>query len=267
LAACGAGGTQTGPAQPTTNPTPAATPEPKELIVLAAASLADAFTEMGDDFPKQPSMAGVKLTFSFAGSSALRTQLEQGAPGDVFASADTVQMDMAVKSGVVQGTPQVFARNRLVVIVPKANPAGISTLADLAKPGLKFVTTAPEVPVGSYTRQMLQKLAADPQYGAGFDQKVLGNIVSQETDVRQVVAKVQLGEADVGIVYSTDVTPKVSPDVKLTDIPDQYNVIALYPAAVVKVAKAPVTAGRFLQYLVGPPGQAILKKYNFIPLG
>ena len=175
---------------------------------------------MGEDFPRQPGMAGVKLTFSFGASSQLRAQLEQGAPADVFASADTVQMDNAVKANTIQGTPTIFARNRLVVIVPAANPAGITTLADLAKPGLKFVTAGPEVPVGNYTRMMLEKMAADPQFGAGFDQRVRGNVVSEEANVRQVVTKVQLGEADVGIVYSSDVTPQSAPALKTLEIPD-----------------------------------------------
>ncbi len=267
LAAASGGATQTAPAGPTTAPTPAATPEPKELVVLAASSLTDAFTEMGEDFPRQPGMAGVKLTYSFGASSQLRVQLEQGAPADVFASADTVQMDNAVKANTIQGTPTIFARNRLVVIVPAANPAGITTLADLAKPGLKFVTAGPEVPVGNYTRQMLEKMAADPQFGAGFDQRVRGNVVSEEANVRQVVTKVQLGEADVGIVYSSDVTPQAAPALKTLEIPDTLNVIAVYPAAVAKAAKAPATAASFVRYLTTPPAQTILKKYNFIPLG
>jgi len=268
-AACG-GAAQTtpvAPAGPTTAPTPAATPEPKELVVLAASSLTDAFTEMGDDFPRQPGMAGVRLTFSFGASSQLRAQLEQGAPADVFASADTVQMDNAVKANTIQGTPTVFARNRLVLIVPVANPAGVTTLADLARPGLKFVTAGPEVPVGNYTRQMLEKMAADPQYGAGFDGRVRANVVSEEANVRQVVTKVQLGEADAGIVYSSDVTPQSAPALKTIEIPDALNVIAVYPAAVARAARAPVTAAGFVRYLTTPPAQAILKKYNFIPLG
>jgi len=268
-AACG-GAAQTTPAAPagaTSAPPPAATPEPKELVVLAASSLTDAFTEMGDDVPKQPGMAGVKLVFSFGASSQLRTQLEQGAPADVFASADTVQMDTAVKSMVVVGTPTVFARNRLVLIVPKDNPAGITALADLARPGVKFVTAGPEVPVGNYTRMLLEKLAADPQYGAGFDGKVRANVVSEEANVRQVVTKVQLGEADAGIVYSSDVTPQSAPALKTIDIPDNLNVVAVYPAAVATAAKAPATAANFVRYLTTPPAQTILKKYNFIPLG
>jgi molybdate transport system substrate-binding protein len=264
--ACG-GATQTAPAGPTTAPSPAATPEPRELVVLAAASLTDAFTEMGEDFPRQPGNAGVKLTYSFGASSQLRVQLEQGAPADLFASADTVQMENAVKANTIQGTPTIFARNRLVVIVPKPNPAGITTLADLAKPGAKLVTTTPDIPVGNYTRQMLEKMAADPPFGAGFDQRVRGNVVSEEANVRQVLTKVQLGEADVGVVYSSDVTPQSAPALTTIEIPDTFNVLALYPAAVAKGAKAPATAGRFIQYLISPPGQAILKKYNFIPLG
>jgi molybdate transport system substrate-binding protein len=267
LAAACAGATRSAPAGPISAPSPAATPEPRELVVLAAASLTDAFTEMGEDFPRQPGNAGIKLTYSFGASSQLRVQLEQGAPGDLFASADTVQMDNAVKANTIQGTPTTFARNRLVVIVPRANPAGITTLADLARPGIKLVTTTPDVPVGNYTRQMLEKLAADPQHGAGFDQRVRGNVVSEEANVRQVVTKVQLGEADVGVVYSSDVTPQSAPALTTLEIPDTFNVIALYPAAVARAAKAPATAARFVQYLISPPGQAILKKYNFIPLG
>jgi molybdate transport system substrate-binding protein len=268
--ACGTSA-QTTPAAgaPTTLPTPAATPEPKEIVVLAASSLTDAFTEMGDDFPRQPGMAGVKLTFSFGASSQLRTQLEQGAPADVFASADTVQMDNAVKASTIQGLPSIFARNRLVMIVPRDNPAGrtgLATLADLARPGVKFVTTAPEVPVGNYTRQMLEKMAADPQYGAGFDQRVRGNVVSEEANVRQVVSKVQLGEADAGIVYASDVTPQSAAALKTIEIPDALNVVAVYPVATTRSAKAPATAQRFVHYLISAPGQAILKKYTFVPL-
>jgi molybdate transport system substrate-binding protein len=144
---------------------------------------------------------------------------------------------------------------------------GVSTLADLARPGLKFVTTTPDVPVGNYTRQMLEKMAADPQYGAGFDQKVRANVVSEESNVRQVVTKVQLGEADAAVVYSTDVTPQAAAAVRTIDVPDAFNVLAVYPAAVVKVARAPATAAGFIRYLTSPAGQAVLKKYNFIPLG
>ena len=233
--------------------------------MLVASSLTDAFNEMAGDFPKQPGNEGVKFTPSFGASSQLRTQLEQGAPADLFASADTIQMDAAVKANLIAGTPRVFVRNRLTVIVPKNNPAGVNTLADLAKPRLKFVTTSPEVPVGNYTRQALQKMAADPQFGAGFDQRVLGNVVSEEANVRQVVTKVQLGEADAGVCYVSDVTPAAAPELKMIDIPDAFNTIADYPVAVTRNARAPGTAQRFITYLLSSPGQAILKKNNFLP--
>ena len=263
LAACGSESGSTATQPPAAPPTP----EPRELVMLVASSLTDAFTEIGTAFAKLPENAGVASTFNFGASSQLRTQLEQGAPADLFASADTIQMDAAVKAGTIQGTPKVFARNRLALIVPKSNPAGITTLADLARPGIKLVTTAPDVPVGNYTRVALQKMAADPLFGAGFDQKVLGNVVSEEANVRQVVTKVQLGEADAGVCYTSDVTPKVQPEVKTLDIPDQYNTIAEYPIAATKNAKAPATAQRFIAYLLSPAAQAILKKNNFLPLG
>jgi molybdate transport system substrate-binding protein len=153
-----------------------------------------------------------------------------------------------------------------VVIVSKENRAGVNALADLSRPGIKMVTTAREVPVGSYTRDALQKMAADPAFGAGFDRKVLANIVSEEANVRQVVTKVQLGEADVGVVYASDVTPRVAGDVKTLDIPDSFNAIAEYPIAVTKGAKAPVRAQRFVDYALSPAGQAILQRNGFIPL-
>lgn len=267
LLACGGAGQVTSqPATSNVTGSPAASPEPRELIVLAAASLTDAFTEMGDDFPRQPGMAGLRLTFSFGASSQLRTQLDQGAPADVFASADTVQMDNAIKAGAIQGSPLVFAGNRLIVVLPRDNRAGITSLADLARPGVKLVTTPKEVPVGNYTRQAFQMMANDPQFGPAYDQRVLANVVSEEANVRQVVTKVQLGEADAGIVYASDITTKVAPEVKTLSIPDQFNTLAAYPAAVVKQARAPSTARTFLQYLRSPGGQAILKKHNFIPV-
>ncbi|CAA9247870.1 MAG: Molybdenum ABC transporter, substrate-binding protein ModA [uncultured Chloroflexi bacterium] len=265
LTACGESAS-TGSVAGRSDATPASTPEPRELVLLVASSLTDAFTEMGDDFPRQAGAAGVKLTFNFGASSLLRTQLEQGAPADVFVSADTIQMDQAVKAGLLDGTPQVFVRNRLVVVLPRENRAGVLTLADLAKPGLKVVTTPRDVPVGNYTRQALEKMAADGQFGVGLDQRVLANVVSEEANVRQVVTKVQLGEADAGVVYASDVTPRVAPEVRVIDIPDRFNTVAEYPIGVTKQTKAPATARRFVEYVRGPAGQAILKKHNFIPL-
>ncbi|HEV2126265.1 MAG TPA: molybdate ABC transporter substrate-binding protein [Chloroflexota bacterium] len=243
---------------------PQPTPEPRELVLMVAASLTDAFAAMGDDSPRQPGLAGIKLVLNAGASSQLRAQLEQGAPADLYASADTVQMEQAVRAGLIQGIPRIFARNRLVVIVSKENRARVASPADLVKPGLRLVTTPKEVPIGAYTRQALEKMASDPQYGAGFDRKVLANVVSEEANVRQVVTKVHLGEADAGIVYASDVITKV--DVQTIPIPDRFNVVAEYPIGVVRSAKAPALARRFIEYLLSTPGQSVLEKHNFIPV-
>jgi molybdate transport system substrate-binding protein len=231
------------------------------LTVFAAASLTDAFNEIGPAFQQQ---LGVKVTFNYGASSTLATQLAQGAPADLFASADQPNMEKAKQAGVIDGPDRLFAKNKLVVIVPKANPAKIQTLQDLAKPGINFVLTDPSVPIGNYARQALAKMAQDPAFGAGFDQKVLANLKSQEANVRAVVSKVQLGEADAAITYATDVTPDAAKDVQSIAIPDQFNVIAAYPIAVVKGAQNPAAAQAFIAYLRSPDGQAVLKKWGFI---
>lgn len=233
-----------------------------QLTVFAAASLTDAFTELAAEFKK--ANPGASVTFNFAGSPALRTQLEQGARADVFASADLTQMEAAKKSGVIAGEPKLFARNSLVVITPKSNPGRILTLADLRRDGLKLVLAAPEVPVGSYARQMLASMDKDATtYGAGFSNAVLENVVSNESNVKQVVAKVQLGEADAGIVYGTDVTSSVAGDLTAIQVPAQFNVIAEYPIAVVEDGGNARGGQAFIDFVLSDAGQAILKKYNF----
>jgi molybdate transport system substrate-binding protein len=263
LASCGSAAGMGWAAKPAVQ----VTPEPRELTVLAAASLADAFGEIAGDFPRQPGRQGTRVTCGFGASSLLRAQLEQGAPADLFASADDIQMEQAIKAGVIQGVPRVFTRNRLVLIVPRENRASVNALGDLAKPGVKFVTAPKEVPVGQYTRRVLGNMAADPQFGSGFDQKVLANVVSQESNVRQVVTKVQLGEADASIVYASDVTAKVAPDVKVIEIPERHTLLAEYPVAVVKHARAPILAAQFVEFLRGDMGQATLRRHGFMPVG
>jgi molybdate transport system substrate-binding protein len=231
------------------------------LTVYAAASLTAAFRDMGKAF--EAANPGTKVTFSFAGSQTLRTQIEQGAKADVFASADNNNMNLLKTQGLV-GDSQVFTRNRLVVIAPKNNPAGIKELKDLTKAGLKLDIADASVPVGNYTIQALDKLSADPAYGAEFKDQVLVRVVSKENDVRQVVSKVSLGEVDAGVVYTTDAQVVMD---KLTaiDIPDQFNVIAVYPIAVVKGSANPTLAQRFVDYVLSADGQAVLEKYGFAP--
>lgn len=248
-------------APPTTTAAPVQAPAQK-LTVFAAASLTDAFNEIGEQFKQQN--PGVTLEFNYAGSQQLRTQLEQGAVADVFASANTKEMNGAIQSGlVVSGTQKTFVRNRLAVIVPKDNPGSIKELKDLAKPGLKIVLAAPGVPVGGYALTALDKMNAD--FGATFSQTVLSNVVSYEDNVKQVVAKIQLGEADAGIVYSSDVTPGAAKQVVKLDIPDNYNVLATYPIAVLKAAPQADLAAKLVDYALSADGQAILAKWGFIP--
>ena len=248
---------------PTVSPTTAPTSVSGTLTVFAAASLTAAFGDIGKAF--ETANPGTKVIFNFAGSQALRTQIEQGAKADVFASADNNNMDPLKTAGLVVGTPQVFTRNRLVVIMPKDNPAKLSTLKDLAKAGLKLDIADASVPVGNYTLQVLDKLTVDSTYGADFKTQVLTRVVSKETDVKQVVSKVSLGEADAGVVYTTDA--QVAMDKLMTiDIPDQFNVIAIYPVVIVKGSANAALAQKFIDYVLAADGQAVLKKYGFASL-
>ncbi len=239
-------------------------PPAANLAVFAASSLTDAFNEIGKAF--EAANPGVKVTFSYGSSAQLATQINEGAPADVFASANLRQYEVVAQAGNMEGKGETFARNRLIIITNKANPPGVSALKDLAKPGLKLVLAAPNVPVRDYTNAMLDKLAADPQYGADYKAAVLRNVVSEEANVRQVAAKVALGEADAGIVYSSDVTPDLSAKVDHVEVPDALNTLAEYPIGVVKASKNRELARRFVAYVLSEAGQATLKRWNFIPI-
>ncbi len=233
-----------------------------DLTVYAAASLQAPFERIGREM--EAANPGLHVQFNFAGSPQLRTQLEQGAHADVFASADEHQMDLARQDNVIASDPRLFAHNRLVVIVPKSNPAGIATFADLAKDDVKLDLAAPEVPIGAYARAALTAAAGDPSYGADFADRALHNVVSEEDNVKAVAAKVQLGEADAGIVYTTDVTPSLAPDVRTIDIPDPFNQVAAYPVALVQGGD-PTRGQAFIDYLLGDAGQAALRDAGFLP--
>jgi molybdate transport system substrate-binding protein len=232
------------------------------LTVFAAASLTEPFTEIGKRL--EAAYPGLKIIYNFGGSPALRTQLEQGARSDVFASADAVQMELAKKSGVVQGATPIFVKNRLVVIVPRDNPGQVTAFSDLAKPGLKLDLAAPTVPVGHYSRQALR--AASTAYGADFEARALRNVVSEEENVKQVVAKVQLGEADAGMVYVSDVTPKIGNNVLMVQIPDAYNQIATYPIALTQSVQNRPAAEVFIGLVLSAQGQALMQAHHFLPV-
>ncbi|NMC30257.1 MAG: molybdate ABC transporter substrate-binding protein [Pelolinea sp.] len=254
-------------ATPTEAPTeaPSSTPvEERTLTVMAAASLTESYTEIGALFESQN--PGVTVTFNFAGTQALVEQLTQGAEADVFASANTKYMNAAVDAGLVAAdTAQTFAYNKLVVIYPKDNPAGIAELKDLAKSGLKLDLADSSVPVGQYSLDFLDKAAADAAYGTAYKDAVLSNVVSYEENVKAVVTKVSLGEADAGIVYLTDVTADAAESVSKLDIPDELNTIATYPVAPLTASKNADLAQAFVNLVLSSEGQTILAKYGFVP--
>lgn len=238
------------PAAPTTTEAPTA-PEATvsgDITVFAAASLTDAFTEIGEAFGAANPDA--KATFNFAASSALVQQITEGAPADVYASADRPNMQKLVDAGGNATEPVVFATNVLEIAVAPGNPKGIATLADLASPDVSLVLCAEQVPCGRFALEVLTRagVAATPK--------------SLEENVRAVLTKVELGEADAGIVYVTDVL-SAGDNVEGVEIPTEQNAVAEYPIAVTKEAGNPDAAAAFAAFVAGPEGQAVLEKYGF----
>jgi molybdate transport system substrate-binding protein len=226
--------------------------------VFAASSLTDAFEELGRVYQEEhPDLA---VTINFGSSSTLATQLIEGAAADVYASANQAQMQRVADAGLVLATPEEFASNRLTVILPADNPGEIDSIDDLAKPGLVLVLAAPGVPVREYTDQTIAMLG-DVEWQAA----VYRNLVSEEENVRIVVTKVALGEAGAGIVYTSDVTPEVADQLIQLAIPDEDNVAAVYPIAVMDAAPHPDRAEEFVAFVLSARGQAILQKWGFGP--
>lgn len=226
-----------------------------ELTVSAAASLTDAFKDIGRAFEdREP---GATVTFNFGPSDGLAGQINEGAPVDVFASASPTWMDSIHEQGPGVSGRADFARNRLAIVVPAENPAEIENLDDLAEDDVKLVLAAEGVPVGDYAREVLTN--------AGIADAALANVVSNEEDVAAVLTKVLSGDADAGIVYVTDFTPDVADEVSLIEIPDDVNVIATYSIAVVTGSQEADLAQRFVDFVLGD-GQETLAGYGFLPL-
>jgi len=232
------------------------------LTIFAASSLTDAFGKLAEEFKVDHPDA--EIVFNFASSSDLATQLAEGQPADLFASANAKQMTVAQDAERIGGKPRTFAKNRLVLIVLADNPAGIANLHDVANEGVKLVIAAPDVPVRTYTDTMLDRLAADGAYGEDYRAAFRANIVSEEQNVRQVAAKVALGEADAGFVYASDVTPDIQDQVQAIAIPDALNTIATYPIAVTNDSASPELAQAFIDLVLSDKGQDILVAHNFI---
>jgi molybdate transport system substrate-binding protein len=246
VAATGCGSSSAGPATP--SPSGAASKLTGPLTVLAAASLTEAFTDTKTTLEKAHS--GLAITYSFAGSQQLVSQIQNGAPADVVATADQASMNTLATAGLVD-TPTLFAHNKLEIVVAIGNPKGVKGLADLARPDLIVVLEDPSVPAGKFARQALRKA------------NVTVNPKSLELDVKSELQKVVMGEADAGIVYVTDVTAAGS-TVTGVPIPDDQNVIATYPIAVVKASTHAAAAKAFVDEIVSGEGQKALQKRGFL---
>lgn len=231
-----------------------ARPASQTLTIFAAASLRDAFEAMAGDFRR--AHAGVEISFNFAGSQELRTQIEHGAPADVFASADRKHMDALFAAGLVR-PPALFAHNHLVVVVPR-DATAVNALQDLPR-AQRIVIGGSEVPVGRYTREMLARATAK---WPGFENDVMAHVASHELNVRQVLAKVALGEADAGIVYRTDAT-MLADSIGVIAVPEDIDVVAEYPIAA--LARAPEIAQAWIDHVRSPAGRQVLTRFGFDP--
>ena len=237
---------------------------PDELTVFTAASLTGAFGEIGEMYENE---TGIHVAFNFDGSQALRTQLENGAYADLFASANTKQMNAVRESRLMNNSSvAIFTRNKLSLIIPKDNPAKITNLSDLARPGVKIVMGTKDVPVVDYALQIIAKLGNDSAYGPDYETEVLANVISQETNVNYVVTKVALGEADAGFAYVSDVTQDMISKIDKIVIPDEYNIIAEYPLGMLMESKYPAESQRFMDLVMSDEGRAVLEKYGFDPV-
>ena len=236
-------------------------PQGGTLTVLAASSLIDAFGVLANRFEEQN--PGVKVKQSFESSSTLLAQIQQGAPADVFASAAEEEMNTAVKEGLVKGEPEVFVKNREIVMVPKDNPANIRRFRDVAKPDVKLVLAGKDVPAADYALEILGK--AKGEYGADFEKDVLSNVVSRESDVRASVNRVVVGDADATFGYASDYTPDIRDKVKVVHIPPDLNIVATYTIAALEDAKSSGLAKKWVGLVTSEEGQRVLQKWNFEP--
>ena len=254
LAACSSTG-----AASTTSPPPSAASA--DLTIFAAASLKNLLAEAETAY--EAANSGADLTISTDSSAALETQIEEGAPADVFLSADTANPQKLVDGGFASGEAIPFAGNKLTVIVPTDNPAGIESPADLAKDGVRIIAAGDEVPITKYATQLVENLAQHPDAPAGFAPAYAANVASKEDNVSAIVSKIELGEGDAGIVYVTDAA--ASNEVTPIEVPDAANVPATYAGVVVGASPNQDAASAFLDWLTGPDGQAVLFSFGFLP--
>jgi molybdate transport system substrate-binding protein len=235
------------------------------LTIFAAASLTGVVGDLDKSF--ETAHPGVNITPNFDSSGTLETQIKEGASADLFLPASDSNINNLVKANLISKddvTP--YATNKLALIVPTDNPAGITGLADLAKPGVKIVSETKDVPVRKYTDQMLNKTVNDTAYGQAFVDAFKKNVVSEETNVAGATTKISLGEADAGITYYSDVTKDLASKVKIIDIPDKFNVVANYDAGILSESKQKDLAKDYVDLLTSDEGKTALKEYKFSPV-
>lgn len=247
VAACGSGGTSSGGGA-------------VEIRIAAAASLRNAVTALTAAY--SAGHPGTTFVVSTDSSAALRTQVEQGAPIDVFLSADVRNAQALADAGLAAGAPVSFAANAVALVVPASNPAAIATPADLARPGVRVIAAGPEVPITAYADRVVAALGSQPGYPPGYAASVAGNTVSREDNVAAVLAKVELGEGDAGFVYVTDAA--ASGKVTTIPIPAAANVRAEYAGVVVAASRHRDAATAFLAWVAGTDGQAVLRPFGFL---
>ncbi len=261
VAACSGGAGGAG--APSAAPSASSSAAPVELQVYAAASLKGVLAKAKGAY--ETAHPGVTLSISTDSSAALEAKIEQGAPADVFLSADTSNPQKLVDAGLAAGSLVRFAANFLTIIVPADDPAGVTSPKDLARSGLKIIAAGDTVPVTKYATRLVANLAGLPGYPAGFEAAYAANVVSKEDNVAAVVAKIELGEGDAGIVYVTDA--RSSSKVRTIPVPETANVAATYGGVAVKASANAPAAAAFLAWLTGSDGKAILASFGFLPPG
>jgi molybdate transport system substrate-binding protein len=234
------------------------------LTVYAAASLTDAFTELATQFEAQN--VNVQVLFNFAGSQQLAQQLCQGAPADVFASANELQMNVAVMhERVLKDEIQTFARNELIIIYSAGNPGKLKSPQDLAKPGVTLALADSAVPIGNYTLGFLEKTNQSRSYPPDYMQSVLNNTITFEPTVNGVLGKISLGEVDGAVVYTSDLVRLDINEVGHISIPQEFNTRAIYPIAPIEDSANPDLSRKFIDFVLSEQGQTILVNYGFLP--
>lgn len=235
-----------------------------QMTVFVASSLTDVFLDVREQFEAR--YPNIEINYSFGGSSTLSTQIREGAPADIFASANIQQMSIIEADGLLSDPSTFFAYNQLVIIVPSDNPANIASLDDLKRSNLRIITATEGVPIRTYIAVLLDQLAESSIFGSQFREAFLANIVSEELNVRDVVAKIALGEGDVAIVYQSDVTSDMADELMTISLPTEFNPIVAYSIGILADGANQSIAQTFINFLASEEGQETFIRWGFLPV-